>query len=115
MSADTDVLVIGRGPSGVSAAHPLVAVGVRTWMIDGGEASVLVRYEGAYAATTLIVMGDRSGFAWKETPTHNYIDELVYRKLQRVKILPSELCSDDELIRRVTIDLTGLPPTSEEV
>lgn len=80
-----------------------------------GEASVLVRYEGSYAATTLIVMGDRSGFAWKETPTNNYIDQLVYKKLQRVKILPSDLCSDDEFIRRVTIDLTGLPPTSEEV
>jgi len=80
-----------------------------------GEASVLVRYEGAYAATTLIVMGDRAGFAWMETPTHNYVDELVYKKLQRVKVLPSELCTDDEFIRRVTIDLTGLPPTSEEV
>ena len=27
---------------------------------------MLARYEGAYAATTLIVMGDRSGFAWKD-------------------------------------------------
>ncbi len=27
-----------------------------------GEAPVLARYEGAYAATTLTVMGDRSGF-----------------------------------------------------
>jgi hypothetical protein len=80
-----------------------------------GEASVLVRFEGAYAATTLIVMGDRSGFQWQETPTHNYIDELVYKKLQRVKILPSELCSDDEFIRRIYLDLTGVPPTSEEV
>jgi hypothetical protein len=79
-----------------------------------GEASVLVRYEGAYAATTLIVMGDRSGFQWKETPTFNYIDELVYKKLKRVKILPSELCTDEEFVRRVYLDLTGLPPTSEE-
>ena len=29
-----------------------------------GEAPVLARYEGAYAATTLTVMGDRTGFAW---------------------------------------------------
>lgn len=84
-------------------------------MLRRGEAPVLVRYEGAYAATTLIVMGDRSGFAWKQPPTHNYIDELVYQKLKRVKILPSDLCTDAEFIRRVTIDLTGLPPTSETV
>src|SRR5262249_59589132 len=27
-----------------------------------GEAAMLARYEGAYAAATLVVMGDRSGF-----------------------------------------------------
>ena len=43
---------------------------------------MLARYEGAYAATTLIVMGDRSGFAWKDVPEYNFIDELVYEKLQ---------------------------------
>ncbi len=32
-----------------------------------GEAPILVRYEGAYAATTLTVMGDRAGFAWEPT------------------------------------------------
>jgi hypothetical protein len=84
-------------------------------MLRRGEAPVLVRYEGAYAASTMIIMGDRSGFAWTEPPAHNYIDELVYKKLQRVKILPSELCTDDEFIRRIYLDLTGLPPSSEQV
>jgi hypothetical protein len=84
-------------------------------MLRRGEAPVLVRYEGSYAATTLIVMGDRSGFVWQQPPTNNYVDELVYNKLQRVKILPSELCTDADFVRRVTIDLTGLPPTSDQV
>ncbi|MCA9225190.1 MAG: DUF1553 domain-containing protein, partial [Planctomycetales bacterium] len=79
-----------------------------------GEAPVLVRYEGAYAATTITVMGDRSGFVWSNPPTYNYIDERVYDKLQRVKILPSEVCSDAEFVRRVYIDLTGLPPTGQQ-
>ena len=52
-----------------------------------GEAPLLARYEGAYTATTVTVMGDRSGFVWQPPPVHNYIDELVYRKLERVKIL----------------------------
>src|SRR5262249_25497321 len=43
-----------------------------------GEATMLARYEGAYAASTLIIMGDRSGFAWKDVPINNYVDELVY-------------------------------------
>ena len=41
-----------------------------------GEAPMLARYEGAYAATTLTVMGDRTGFAWAEPPTWERIDEL---------------------------------------
>lgn len=80
-----------------------------------GEAPVLVRYEGAYAATTIICMGDRTGFAWQEPPQNNYIDGLAYKKLQQVKIIPSELCTDDEFVRRVYIDLTGLPPSVAQV
>jgi hypothetical protein len=83
--------------------------------IRRGEAPMLVRYEGAYAATTLTVMGDRTGFVWTEPPAHNRIDELVAAKWQRMKIQPSQLCSDSDFIRRVSLDLTGLPPKAEEV
>jgi hypothetical protein len=80
-----------------------------------GEATMQARYEGSYAATPLIVMGDRSGFVWKDTPQFNYIDTLVEEKLQQVKILPSDLCTDAEFIRRVYLDLTGQPPQPNEV
>ncbi|MFO0916005.1 MAG: DUF1549 domain-containing protein [Pirellulales bacterium] len=80
-----------------------------------GEAPVLVRYEGAYAATTVTVMGDRSGFVWADQPANNPIDVAVAAKWKRNKILPSELCDDYEFIRRIYLDLTGLPPTSEQV
>lgn len=80
-----------------------------------GEAPVLVRYEGSYAATTLTVMGDRNGFVWERPETHSYIDELVYNKLERMKISPGKLCTDAEFVRRIHLDMTGLPPTSQEV
>jgi mono/diheme cytochrome c family protein len=80
-----------------------------------GEAPILVRYEGAYAATTMTVMGDRSGFAWQQPPAYNKVDELTAAKWQRMKIRPSELCTDTEFLRRVTLDLIGLPPTADEV
>jgi hypothetical protein len=76
---------------------------------------VLVRYEGAYGSTTLTVMGDRSGFEWKEPPAFNRIDELTAAKWKRMKILPSDLCTDAEFLRRVYLDLTGLPPSEEQV
>jgi hypothetical protein len=80
-----------------------------------GEAAILVRYEGNYATQELRVMGDRSGYEWAEVPEHNYIDRHVNAKLRKMKILPSEVCSDAEFIRRVSLDLTGLPPKAERV
>jgi hypothetical protein len=80
-----------------------------------GEAPILARYEGAYAATTLTVMGDRTGFTWAQPPANNRIDELTAAKWKRMQIEPSGLCADEEFIRRVTIDLTGLPPSADDV
>ena len=80
-----------------------------------GEAPILSRFEGSYAASTLTVMGDRSGFEWKEPAKFNQIDELTAAKWKRVRTLPSELCTDAEFIRRAALDLTGLPPTADEV
>jgi hypothetical protein len=54
-----------------------------------GEAPILARFEGAYIATTVTVMGNRDGFVWKEEPANNEIDNFVYEKLKRVKSLPS--------------------------
>jgi WD40 repeat protein len=80
-----------------------------------GESPLLVRYEGNYTATTLTVMGDRAGFAWQKMPVNNKIDELVDAKLERTKTLPSGLTNDYEFVRRVYLDLTGLPPKPEQI
>lgn len=80
-----------------------------------GQAAVLVRYEGQYAASPVVVMGDRTGYEWKQQPVYNPIDELVDAQLQKLKIQTSDLCTDAEFIRRVSLDLTGLPPTSDAV
>ena len=53
-----------------------------------GEAPVLARYEGAYAATTLTVMGDRSGFVWQAAGDLGQDRRTVAAKWQRMKILP---------------------------
>ena len=80
-----------------------------------GEAPILARYEGAYAATTLTVMGDRDSYRPVTTESWNQIDSLVAAKWERLKIAPSELCDDTTFLRRVHLDLTGLPPTSSQV
>src|SRR5438132_7530976 len=60
-------------------------------------------------------MGDRTGFVWKEPASWGKIDDLVAAKWKRMKIEPSELCTDLEFIRRIYLDLTGLPPSPEDI
>ncbi len=76
-----------------------------------GEAPILVRYHGQYAATTVFVLGDREGWEWEGDPTNNYIDELVHAKLKKVNVSTSGLCDDADFLRRVHFDLTGQAPS----
>ncbi len=102
----------------VEASNIEVAAVDKHGLVTGlrrGQTAIMVRYEGAYAAAALIVMGDRSGFAWQPVPENNYIDTLVYEKLKELKIRPSGLCTDAEFVRRIYLDLTGLPPSPDEV
>ena len=46
---------------------------------------------------------------------NNAIDHWVLQKLQQENLKPSEAADRRTLIRRVTLDLTGLPPTPAEV
>ena len=83
--------------------------------IRRGETAILVRYEGAYAANQITVLGDRTGFAWVDSPEFNFVDRHINNKLKKMKTMPSELCTDAEFLRRISLDLTGLPPTLEQV
>ena len=100
-SANTDIAAVNRD-------------GVVT-TLRRGEAPILARFEGAYAATTITAMGDRTGFEWEQPESWGQIDELVAGKWKRMKIRPSELCTDAEYLRRIYLDLTGLPPTVGQV
>lgn len=80
-----------------------------------GEAPILARYEGRYVAGICTVMGDRADFVWEEPEAWSPIDSLVANKWKELRIAPSELCSDEEFLRRAHLDLTGLPPTPEQL
>lgn len=82
--------------------------------IRRGEASILIRYEGAFTTNVCSVLGKRDGFVWKDSPEFNFVDTHINNKLKRLKIQPSDLCTDAEFLRRIMIDLTGEPPTSDE-
>ncbi|MFZ0590854.1 MAG: DUF1549 domain-containing protein, partial [Bryobacteraceae bacterium] len=51
---------------------------------------------------------------WKEWPK-NPIDNFVAQRLEMEGLMPAAEADRTTLIRRVTLDLTGLPPTPQEV
>ena len=79
-----------------------------------GEAAVVVRYMEFIESCFLTFVKDIEGYQWPNPPANNYIDELVYAKLQQLKFLPSGLCSDEEFLRRAHCDVIGILPTVEE-
>lgn len=79
-----------------------------------GETAVLARYLDKMSTTYMTFLEDVPGFAWNNPPENNFIDTAVFEKLKQLQILPSDLCTDDEFLRRVTLDLTGRLPTAEE-
>jgi hypothetical protein len=46
---------------------------------------------------------------------NNEIDHFVYDRMSKMGLEPSEMATKETLIRRVSFDLTGLPPTVQEV
>jgi hypothetical protein len=78
-----------------------------------GEAFVMARFDTHTVGSQVLVLPADLKYTAPEV-TGNYIDELVGKKLRQVRITPSPICSDEEFLRRVTIDITGLLPTEEE-
>jgi len=75
-----------------------------------GETHILIRAPGRTLNADVGVI-DRVITDYPRIETRNFIDEEVFGKLRRFHILPSELASDQEFLRRVCLDLTGtLPP-----
>ncbi len=79
-----------------------------------GETAVLARYLDKMSTCPITFLEDVPGFAWNNPPEHNFVDTLVFDKLKTMQILPSDLCSDDEFLRRAYLDTTGRLPTIEE-
>ncbi|MDA7979139.1 MAG: DUF1549 domain-containing protein [Pirellulales bacterium] len=79
-----------------------------------GEAFVTARFETHTVGMDVIVLPVEQDFAWSEPPEFNYIDTLINNKLKKLRINPSQVCSDEEFLRRVYLDIIGQLPTPDE-
>ncbi len=84
--------------------------------LNRGEAFVMARFDTHTVGSDMIVLPKDVQFDWPEDiQPHNYIDEKIHDKLRKLRIRPSEVCSDAEFIRRTSLDICGIVPTSEQV
>ncbi len=79
-----------------------------------GEAFVMARFATFTIGSQVIVLPKGLTYTAAKLPEHNYIDGLVHAKLQKLRITPSDVCGDEVFLRRVTLDIAGLLPTTDE-
>jgi hypothetical protein len=82
---------------------------------QSGEVAILCRYLEELVPVRLTYLEPKLGFKWSNPKENNYVDTHTFAKLKMLNIQPSDLCSDQEFVRRAYLDACGILPTPEEV
>ncbi|VTT99637.1 Uncharacterized protein OS=Singulisphaera acidiphila (strain ATCC BAA-1392 / DSM 18658 / VKM B-2454 / MOB10) GN=Sinac_5682 PE=4 SV=1: PSCyt2: PSD1 [Gemmataceae bacterium] len=99
---------VGNNDAAATVAEDGVVTGT-----GPGEAFVLARFD-EFTQGTAVIVRPGTPFADPKTPALNYIDTHVHAKLNKLHVVPSEVCDDETFLRRVYVDLIGLLPTPAE-
>lgn len=81
-----------------------------------GDTHVVAFYDnGTTTVPVVLPVSDLAGEKFPDVPTPTRIDQLVVAKLRKLGIVPADVCTDAEFLRRVSLDMTGTLPRSAEV
>jgi hypothetical protein len=79
-----------------------------------GEAAMMASYMGAVGVFRALIPRKEAIENYPELPSQNFIDALVHAKLKKLNIVPSDMCSDADYVRRLYLDVIGTLPTADE-
>jgi Protein of unknown function (DUF1553)/Protein of unknown function (DUF1549) len=101
-SSNDDAIADVDGSGVISAKRP-------------GETAIMVRYLGQVGVSRVAVLPPWKLAHYPKLAQNNVIDEKIQTKLEKLRVVPSDLCTDEEFIRRATLDTCGILPTVDEV
>ena len=81
---------------------------------DRGAAFMLARFDVYSTVAQVLVIPDKLQYTRPQLTEANYIDTNVNEKLHKLRIIPSEVCTDQEFIRRLYIDVAGIYPSPDD-
>ncbi len=110
---DRDITSLATFMTNNDNSAPITPDGLVT-AAAGGEAFVMARFETHTVGNQVLALPKELMYTAPPIVAVNYVDELVGAKLNKIRILPSTICSDEVFLRRVSIDITGRLPTEEE-
>ena len=98
--------VVAVDPNGLMRSHTIP-----------GEAAVMARFMGKIAVSNVVIPleGTVPAEFYDRLPRSNFIDGLVWTKLKKLGITPSEPAPETTWVRRVYLDIIGRLPTPDEV
>ena len=82
--------------------------------LGSGEAAIMARYQGHVTTFRAIVpfAAQTPEFAFE---ARTLVDPFTLKKWRQLGIVPSDLCTDEEFLRRASLDITGTLPTAGQV
>lgn len=127
LSGDKNKVAIDPGnPEGSEVFHRILSEDPKYIMpspeshhtLNAQEKAVLIRWikDGAkYKQHWAFVKPVKPEIPGASGKTNNPIDNFILEKLEQQKLQPSKEADKELLMRRLTLDLTGLPPTLKEI
>jgi hypothetical protein len=110
-----DVTPLCRFQSNSDQVSKITELGLVT-ATEPGDTHLVISYDNAVVPVPVIrPVSDKFGDKYPQVATFNKVDELVIEKLRKLGVVPSDVASDAEFLRRLSLDLTGTLPTPTEV